>query len=507
MESSTLTRVPSVESAVSQPTGVSVGKNAISLMAGQVVYSLINVAAMALLGNALAPQGYGDYAFYYALIPLIAAASDAGVGIIVTREVAREPSHAPRLLGDALWIKAAVSAAILLVVLAACWTLMPADHALLMTLVAASALIEPSQDPAIWIFRARGKLHLEAMLLVLSQVVWLPLLVLGVATHAGLPALMAAAGIAFLVRLVAGAVLLVQRFGRPEFRPDRARLQRLLAEGVPFGLAMFTTVLYGRVGVLALKALATSSDVAYFNVAYMFSQPLNFIANVLAIAIMPMVARDARAGEQALRRDLLLNFKWQAISALPLAAGLWVLARPVLALLFKGRDFAPAAEGLRLLSLGLPVMFLNLSSRYILTALDRQRDYLRAILVGLIVNVAACVVLIPRFGFLGACGAYLAAEVAVRIVGFRALGGRLHVTELVNAAAKPLLAALGMASLIYVFRGAGVITMAVLGAVSYVGFLIALRAFSGEEVRMFRAMGGSIGLRRTAVLQRAEDRP
>jgi len=499
--------MPSAEGAVDRLRGLRVGRNVLSLLAGQVVYSLINVAAMALLGNALAPQGYGEYAFYYALIPLLASASDAGVGIIVTREVAREPALGPRLLGDALLIKAAVSGLILLVVLVVSWmTLAPAPAALI-SLVAATALIDPGQDPSIWIFRAREQLHLEALLLVLSQVVWLPLLLVGIATGAGLLQLLAAAAVAFLVRLGVGAVIVVRRFGRPEFHPERARLRRLLAEGLPFGAAMFGTVLYGRVGLLTLRALATPSDVAYLNVSLMLSQPLSFIANVLGIAILPMVARDAHAGDQALRRDLVLNFKWQALSALPLTAGLYLLARPIVALLFKGRDFEPAAAGLQLLSLGLIVMFVNLSSRYLLAALDRQRHYLRAILLGLVVNVVLCVILIPSLGFRGACGAFLGAEVAIGVACHHALGGRVHLSEMAGAATKPLLSALGMGLLVYAFRGSGVVMLAAIGCVSYVGFLFLLRSFSEEELQMFRNISGSFGPRGTALLRRAEHRP
>jgi O-antigen/teichoic acid export membrane protein len=487
--------------------GLRVGRNVLFLMAGQVVYSVINVAAMALLGNALAPQGYGEYAFYYALIPLFASASDAGIGIIVTREIARDPSLGPRLLGDALMIKAAVSGLILLVVLVIAWTMLAPAPALLIILVAATALIDPGQDPSIWIFRAREQLHLEALLLVLSQVVWLPLLLVGIATKTGLPALLAAATVAFVVRIAVGAVIVVRRFGRPEFRPERARLRRLLAAGLPFGAAMFGTVLYGRVGILALKALTTPADVAYLNVALMLSLPLTFVANALGIAILPMVSRDAQAGGQALRRDLVLNFKWQALSALPLTVGLYLLARPIVALLFKGPDFEPAAAGLQLLSLGLVVMFLNLSSRYVLAALDRQRQYLRAILTGLIVNVVLCAILIPSRGFLGACGAFLGAEVSIWIACHHALGGRVRLNELAGAATKPLLAALGMGLLVYGFRGANVVTLAALGCISYVGLLFLLRTFSEEEMEMFRNVGGSFGLRGAALLRRAENRP
>ena len=486
--------------------GLRVGRNVLFLMAGQVVYSLINVAAMALLGNALAPQGYGEYAFYYALIPLFASASDAGIGIIVTREVARDPSRARQVLGDALLIKAAVSGLILLVVLVISWTMLAPAPAFLISLVAATGLIDPGQDPSIWMFRAREKLHLEALVMVLSQGVWLPLLMWGIATKAGLPQFLAAATVAYVARLVVGAVILVRRFGRPEFRPERARLRHLLAEGLPFGAAMFGTVLYGRVGLLALKVLATHADVAYLNVSLMLSQPLNFIANVVGIAILPIVARDARAGGQALRRDLVLNFKWLALSALPLTVGLYLLAPRIVALLFRGRDFEPAAAGLQLLSLGLLVMFLNLSSRYLLAALDRQRHYLRAILLGLIVNIVLCVILIPSLGFLGACGAFLGAEVAIGIACHHALGGRVQLYVLAGAATKPLLAALGMGLLVYPFRGANVVALAAIGCVSYVGLLFLLRTFSDEEMQMFRKLGGSFGLRGTALLRRAEHR-
>jgi O-antigen/teichoic acid export membrane protein len=79
----------------------------------QAVSAIINVANMVMLGGYLAAQGYGQYAFYYALVPLIAAMSDLGVGVIITREVARDRTLGPRLLGDAILLKAAVSVVLL----------------------------------------------------------------------------------------------------------------------------------------------------------------------------------------------------------------------------------------------------------------------------------------------------------------------------------------------------------------------------------------------------------
>jgi O-antigen/teichoic acid export membrane protein len=474
------------------------------LLAAQVVYALFNVGAMVLLGNALAAKGYGEYAFYYALIPLIGSVCDAGIGIIVVRGIARDHSSGPRLIGDALLIKAAIAGLVLLVGVGTAWVTLDPTRATVITLVAVGALIAHGQDPAIWVFRAREKLHLEALMLLLSQIVWLPLLVVAVRSKASLPWLLAPLVLASAVRFATGAWIASKRLHRPEFRVDTASQRALLAEGLPFGAAMFGTVLYGQVGLLMLKAFATASDVAYFNVSFMLSQPLTIIAMVFGIAIFPMIARDSRGGGPALRRDLTLNFKWQVLFSVPLMVGLFLLARPVVSLLFRGRDFQPAARGLAVTSLGLVVFFLNISYRYVLAALDRQRQYFHAVLVGLAANVVLCAALIPRLGYLGACVAYLGGEASIQMMCHHALSKHVRLSELLKQVVKPLAAGAGMGLLVFAFRGANTFVRVAIGCVAYPGLLLLLRAFTAEEMRVFRRLYASFGLPGAALLMRLE---
>jgi O-antigen/teichoic acid export membrane protein len=69
---------------------------------------------MVLLGRSLGAEGYGNYSFWYALIPLISNLAGAGIGIVVTREVARDPENAPRLIGDAILVRLVLGALVLL---------------------------------------------------------------------------------------------------------------------------------------------------------------------------------------------------------------------------------------------------------------------------------------------------------------------------------------------------------------------------------------------------------
>jgi O-antigen/teichoic acid export membrane protein len=247
---------------------------------------------------------------------------------------------------------------------------------------------------------------------------------------------------------------------------------------------------------------------AYFSVAYMLSQPLAFIASILGIAIFPVVARHAHHEDQALRRDLILNFKWQVLFAAPLTAGLLVLAVPIVSLLFHGRDFRPAATGIAVTSLGLALTFVNVSSRYVLAALDRQRQHFRAILAGLAANVVLCTVLIPPLGFLGACFACLGAEATIWVVCYRALPAHVvRLRELAVQAVKPLVAAAGMGVLLLAFRGANLFVRVAIGCVTYPALLFLLRTFTVEERNILRRLHVSFGLPGAALLWQMEPLP
>jgi O-antigen/teichoic acid export membrane protein len=483
-------------------TATVIGRSFSFRLASQVLSALINVVAMVVLGNYLAAEGYGEYAFYYALVPLIATLSDLGVGVIITREVARDRAMGPRLLGDALMIKAAAGAALLaLVAVSAPLTLSP-GVALLVVLVTATAIVDFSQDVGMWTFRAHDRQDLEALLLLTSQLVWLSAILLGAWLGAPLPVLLASATLAFTIRLALGAWLVRRAVYRPRFEVDWARLRGLIVEGLPFGFAMFLVVLYGRAGVLLLKGLATDADVGYFNVGYMLSQPLGFISSAFNISAFPTLSRAAQHGPDAVRPTLQRAVKFQFLIAFPLTVGLFLLAERLIPLLFHGGGFRESAIALKLISLGLALIFLNLMSRYVLAALNEQRAYLRAIITGLVVNVGASAALIPSLGFVGACVGLLVGELTVLLGCQWTLRRYLPLADLPRAAGRPLLAALGMGGVVVLLRPLSVFALPFLGAVVYAALLLLVRALTRDELDILRRVYVSFRLPGSARLSR-----
>jgi O-antigen/teichoic acid export membrane protein len=365
-----------------------------------------------------------------------------------------------------------------------------------LAVVVVAAFLDFSQDPSVWALRARERLDLEGVLLLTSQLVWIALLAFGVGLHAGLVPLLAAAPVAYAVRAAVGWALAARGANAPRFAPGRGRWRAHLVQGLPFGIAMFGVVVYGRVGVLLLKAFSSAAAIAHYNVAYLLSQPLGFIASALGLAVFPALARGAHGGEASVRAALRHTFRVQMLVAFPLMAALALLADPVIELLFHGRGFEPAAGALRVLSVGLALIFFNLVARYALAALDRQSAYLRAVAWGLVVNVGVGLLLVPGHGALGACAAYLVAEAVIAVCCLRALRAVVDLRALARDAVRPLAAAAGMATVIAALRSVGPWLAVPVGALVYMGLLVRSGALRAADLELGRRVAATFRSRR-----------
>jgi O-antigen/teichoic acid export membrane protein len=487
-----------MESAHTAP-GTRVGRNTAFRVASQALSSLINLAGMMLLGNYLSASGYGQYAFYYALIPLLASVADLGAGVVVTREASRDPLAAGRLLGEGIVLRLVVALALFAIAgVTSAVALAPAD-ALLVMIVTAAAVLEFGQDVSIWMARARERLDLEAVLLLVSQTAWIAGIALGVALHATLPFLLATAVGAFLLRTWVGARMLSRLGLRPSFSTAPARLLRLAAEGWPIAASLLLVVLYGRVGVFVLKGLSTDAEVACFNVAYMLSQPFGFLGSALAVAVFPAFARLGGRASAELSRALRAASKYQLVVSLPLAAGIFLVADRLVPLLFHEQGgYARAASALGVTALALPFVFLNLQSRYLLAAVGRQRVYLLGVTCGLLVNVLGCLLTVPAHGVGGAAWTFVVAEMLVFVACHGALARHLGFGALLGEAARPAAAALIMAAWLWALRGAPLALAVAAGVAIYVAALVLLRALSREEWAMVRDVARSFRTGRAA---------
>ncbi len=150
------------------------------------------------------------------------------------------------------------------------------------------------------------------------------------------------------------------------------------------------------------------SSLSYMNWATTLIQfPQGLVATAISIAILPTLARQsvliARDGDRPFKDTLGLGLRLAIALIIPAAVGLFVMATPIVRLLFEHGAFTPGdtvitALALRLYLLGLPFAALDLLLIY---AFYAQQDTLTPALIGvasLIVYMAVAVTLLPTFG-------------------------------------------------------------------------------------------------------------
>ena len=135
--------------------------------------------------------------------------------------------------------------------------------------------------------------------------------------------------------------------------------------------------------------------------------PQGLVATAISVAILPTLARQAAEmtaqAQRAFKDTLGLGLRLTIALILPAASGLFVLAVPIIALLFENGAFLAAdteatAQALRLYLIGLPFAALDLLLVY---AFYARKDTLTPALVGivsLVLYMAVALLLFERYG-------------------------------------------------------------------------------------------------------------
>ena len=181
------------------------------------------------------------------------------------------------------------------------------------------------------------------------------LLIIGVGALAGGFGLIGLA-IAFVgarvISLIAAYVLAAGQIGpfRPTF--DGARWLELQRRALPFGAFVVVLYLYSYADTVMLGVIRGDVETGLYNAAYRIYEGLANVGQVLQTVLIPRLSRyyaSSRAAHGRLARGGLLA---GGLLGLPTAAVGFVLAGPVVVLLF-GAAYAPAGGVLQLLAAGL----------------------------------------------------------------------------------------------------------------------------------------------------------
>lgn len=202
---------------------------------------------------------------------------------------------------------------------------------------------------------------------------------------------------------------------------------------------------------LLISLILSEQDLGYYAAAQTILLAFNLIPLAIRTAIYPLMSRFQLHEPDKLALLYHRVGRYLAAVSLPMAAGITLLAEPIITLVF-GADFAPAIPVLQISIWAIVFLFLNVPHSRLMLIRNRQRAASWMTGVAMAANIVLNLVLLPRWGINGAAVARLVSTMAIFISFYIYTHTRLMPSNLWSVLARPLLATGIMALAIWPLR-------------------------------------------------------
>lgn len=380
------------------------------LLGDRVLRMVIGLVTSAIVTRHLGPGQFGLLAYAGAAVSLVGALATLGLDGIVVRDLVRAPDRAGETMGTALALKAVGGALTMLAALAFVAARRPGDAVAFWVVAAtAAATLFSTADVIDFWFQSRVEsryvvlARLGAFLVVAGA--RLLLVALGASVVAFAAAVAAEAALGALGLVVAYRVAPARAAG---WRASGARARALLALSWPVIFSGLAIAVYMKIDMVMLAEMAGDTEAGVYGAATRVSELWYFIPMAVASSVAPSITAAKAQGEARYYARLEKLFHLLAATALAIAIPMTFLSTPLVRVLF-GDAYVAAGPVLALHIWSALFVFLGVgqSPWTINEGLTRLDMYRTA--AGAVVNVALNLVLIPRYGALGAAAATVVA--------------------------------------------------------------------------------------------------
>jgi PST family polysaccharide transporter len=445
----------------------------------------VGMGMMVLLARYLGAEGYGTYQRAEAFVFLFSILASLGLDMILAREVARRSPRTSEYLAGVMALKLMLGPVCFALILGFArargyqgdflWGIWCYSFVLLLTAIGQSC------DA---VFQGLGNMGYIALANIVNQLVFVILGGICILLGKDLRWILLSLVVAGIMRLLVSSYL-ISRVNLVWARPRPGVLLYLLKQSIPIAFAASFFVVYQQLDAVLLGELKGNTEVGWYKASAKFLLFFTVLRESFLVAVYPVFASVAH-GDRARLGDLVTrSVRYQLIVALYFILCFVFLPRVAPKLL--GEGFRNTATILPIMAWVLVPQTISITMSYVLIASGNQKRIMVATGLALLVNAGLNLMLIPRFGYIGAAAAAAISELAVAGVNVYYVQRHVARTHIIRAIARPVLAAAMVGLVLHLLPGLRLYQALPLAGILYLAGLLGLRTFSGSELRQFWA--------------------
>ncbi|HEY7960764.1 MAG TPA: flippase [Solirubrobacteraceae bacterium] len=453
-------------------------------LVGQILNLVLGVVVTSLIAHSLGATRFGEWVTIFSMSQIFGFFTTWGLGGVAVRHATAEPEREAEWIGAYATLTAALTVPIAIVYAVVMLAISTSHEMRVASLVLSLLFFAGLGATVSTTFRLRVRNDVSVAFVTLNSVLWAGAVIAIVAGGGGMIAL----AIAFLLTAALvqwSQALLAIRTSAPRLRGSRAMWPALAKIGVAVGIGTMLTVSYARIDqVLVFELAPHQSEAGIYGAIYRVLDQAAFVPAAVMTTLFPIISSAHPSDPLRVRRLVQIALDYLSMASLPALAFSIVAAEPLIELLF-GAQYVQGADGLPVLLGAYVVICFGYVSGNMIVATGLQRRYIGYAFVGLVVNVALNLLLIPRYGYIAAAWTTLLTNIVVIFPALYAIFREIDMRPSVGRILRIALAAAASGLLVAALRRAGVPFAGLAGAmvVVYLLLLLALRALDIGEVR------------------------
>lgn len=377
----------------------------------RIARGVLGIVAARMLGV----SGLGVFSYAIALGGFLTFFEDAGIATFVTRSFAKNEHDKHIIFGTAFVLKVllGIVAFLFFIGIGPLVSTVPASRVII-PVIAFLMFCDALRNFFFSITRAEQRMHVDAKVQIITNTL---IVVLGVGFMTLSPTPLALAW-GYAIGSFVGTVIMffVIKNYLPNLRKTFSRklFNEIFFAAWPFTVLAISNVLIFNTDTLFLGYYGTTTDVGLYAAASRVVQMFYILASLFATSTFPALVQKTNNQldlVNAVKKSLLLMVG----VAIPLTI-IMVFGAPLIMNILFGASFAIGAPILTILGLSYIPVFLLSPLNNIILALDKQKQFVFANIIGVIVNIALDVILIPRYQGVGAAIASVAGLATITLV-------------------------------------------------------------------------------------------
>jgi len=391
-----------------------VAKNWFVLLFKSLFLGIWSLFITAFMARHLGVTNYGILTFALTFVSLFAILGNVGIYSLMVREIARDKSQAQLLIGDALILRfflSLLTVAIIIAINNFCFSYERIKN-IVLYIAAFSLVFENLSSTFTAVFEGFQKMEYDAFtsffIAVFQGILIISVLFIGWGVIGVIWVYLVGSFVDFLLRYFLCNKSLI----RPTLTITSRiffRIKKMLREAIPFALTAFFVMLLFKMDIIMISFIKGDAEVGLYSAAAKLVYKLLIIATTLSISVYPALSELLVKDKKQANKLFQLAFYVLIVIGVPIAIGGMVISDKIIHFLF-GKQYVYSSSIFKIIIWYVPLCFIASLLANSLNAANKQAIVAKVAFSQVLFNLFLNLMLIPRFGGVGAAWATVLTE-------------------------------------------------------------------------------------------------